>query len=89
MKDEIQMKNRYAKKNGTAGEAWCDRYGPLYGMLASAFPVTQRKAYTHEYTRNRIAGKITMMALATFTGRSRVFCNLPPQQNDVFPEKYW
>ena len=28
-KDEMHMKKRYAKKNGTAGETCCERYGPL------------------------------------------------------------
>lgn len=28
-KEEMHTKNRYAKKNGTAGETCCERYGPL------------------------------------------------------------
>ena len=28
-KDEIHIKKRYAKKNGTAGETFSERYGPL------------------------------------------------------------
>lgn len=33
-KDEIQIKNRYAKKTGTAGDTWCEKYGPLDDISA-------------------------------------------------------
>ena len=33
--DEMQMKNRYAKKTGTAGDTWCERYGPLDSALVT------------------------------------------------------
>ena len=37
-KDEMQIKNRYAKKTGTAGDTWCEKYGPLDDISATFFP---------------------------------------------------
>ena len=36
-KDEIQTKNRYAKKTGTAGDTWCEKYGPLDDISAKSY----------------------------------------------------
>ena len=36
-KDEIQTKNRYAKKTGTAGDTWCEKYGPLDDISAKPY----------------------------------------------------
>ena len=36
--DEIQIKNRYAKKTGTAGDTWCEKYGPLNDISATFSP---------------------------------------------------
>ena len=36
-KDEMQTKNRYAKKTGTAGDTWCEKYGPLDDKLATSY----------------------------------------------------
>ena len=36
-KDEIQIKNRYAKKTGTAGDTWCEKYGPLDDISAKSY----------------------------------------------------
>ena len=35
--DEIQIKNRYAKKTGTAGDTWCEKYGPLDDISAKSY----------------------------------------------------
>lgn len=35
-KDEMQIKNRYAKKTGTAGDTWCEKYGPLADISATS-----------------------------------------------------
>jgi hypothetical protein len=42
-----------------------------------------------EKPKKRPAGNRMSIPVATLTGRSRVFCNLPPQQKAVLPEKYW
>ena len=47
------------------------------------------KSQTYEKPKKRAAGSMIMMAVATFTGLSRVFCSRPPQQKAVLPEKYW
>jgi uncharacterized protein (AIM24 family) len=44
---------------------------------------------TYEKAKKRAAGTMIIIAVATFTGRSRVFCRRPPQQKAVLPEKYW
>ncbi len=36
-KDEMQIKNRYAKKTGTAGDTWCEKYGPLDDISATSY----------------------------------------------------
>ena len=36
-KDEMQIKNRYAKKTGTAGDTWCEKYGPLDDVSATLY----------------------------------------------------
>lgn len=35
--DEIQIKNKYAKKTGTAGDTWCEKYGPLNDVSANSY----------------------------------------------------
>ena len=35
--DDIQIKNKYAKKTGTAGDTWCEKYGPLDDISAKSY----------------------------------------------------
>lgn len=46
------------------------------------------RSQTYEKMRKRIAGTATSKPVPMLIGRSLVFCNLPPQQNTVFPVKY-
>jgi len=86
MKDDIQIKKRYAKMIVKAGDTSCHRYGPL--IMISRNHCKDLNAITYEYERNKTEGSTTRIPVATLIGLSRVFCNLPPQQNTVLPAKY-
>ena len=60
----------------------------LYAIISEIMDAAGQR-YTYEYTRKRIVGNTTMMPLSILIGLSLAFCNLPPQQKTVFPEKYW
>lgn len=89
MSDDKQMKKKYAKRIGIAGDTLCQRNGALrstrlvndIGCLDSA------KAY--EKIKNKTEGAMTMVAVPILRGLSLAFCNRPPQQKTVLPEKYW
>lgn len=86
MKDDKQIKKRYAKMIGMAGDTSCQKYGPL--MKINKSPCKDLNAVTYETERNKAEGNTTRIPVATLIGLSRVFCNLPPQQNTVLPVKY-
>jgi hypothetical protein len=76
---------------GSEADAWKNEEMETRSKYAKRMGI-EGETWVHsqgaENPKKRPAGKIINIAVATLTGRSRVFCSLPPQQNAVLPEKY-